>query len=89
MAAGEKIHRGQVRFVVEVELTSAQLWRDVSSRDRAVEVFSMERVWNTEENIGVLVYVLAGVDAIGALLARHFPSQGTNANELPDRPLML
>jgi uncharacterized membrane protein len=58
VAAGEKTHRGQVRFVVEAELTTGQLWADVGSRQRAVDVYSMLRVWDTEENNGVLVYVL-------------------------------
>ena len=58
VAAGEKTHRGQVRFVVEAELTTAQLWAGVTSRQRAVDVFSMLRVWDTAENNGVLLYVL-------------------------------
>lgn len=58
VGASEKVHRGQVRFVVEAELTSAQLWAGLPSRQRALEVFSMLRVWDTEENNGVLVYVL-------------------------------
>lgn len=58
VAAGEKTHRGQVRFVVEAELTTGQLWSGVSSRQRAIDVFSLLRVWDTEENNGVLVYIL-------------------------------
>ncbi len=54
----EKQHRGQVVFVVERELTTEQLWRDQSSRDRAREVFAIHGVWNTEENNGVLIYLL-------------------------------
>jgi len=58
VAAGEKTHRGQVRFVVEAELSTGQLWADISSRQRAIDVFSALRVWDTEENNGVLVYIL-------------------------------
>lgn len=58
IAAQEKRHGGEVFFVVEAELTTGQLWRDLSPRDRAREVFAMQGVWNTEENNGVLVYVL-------------------------------
>jgi len=54
----EKRHRGEIRFVVEAELTSAQLWADLSSRDRARQVFAEQGVWNTEENTGVLIYLL-------------------------------
>ena len=58
VAAGEGAHRGQVRFVVEAELTTTQLWAGVTSRQRAIEVFSSLKVWDTEENNGVMVYVL-------------------------------
>ena len=58
IAEGEQRHRGEVCFVVEAELTTAQLWRGLSSRDRAREVFAAQGVWNTEENNGVLLYVL-------------------------------
>jgi uncharacterized membrane protein len=57
IAAGEKTHRGQVRFIVEAELSTAQLWSGVTARGRAQEVFAGMGVWNTEENNGVLVYV--------------------------------
>jgi len=58
VAAGERTHRAQVRFVVEAELTTPQLWAGLSSRQRALDVFSGMRVWDTDENNGVLVYVL-------------------------------
>ena len=58
IAACEKSHRGQLVFVVEAELTSGQLWRELGSRERARQVFALHGVWNTEENNGVLIYVL-------------------------------
>lgn len=58
IAASEKRHRGELRFVVEAELGTSQLWRDLGSRERAREIFATLGVWNTEENNGVLVYVL-------------------------------
>ncbi len=54
----ETRHRGEVAFVVEPELTTAQLWRDLGSRERARQVFAEQGVWNTEENSGVLLYIL-------------------------------
>jgi uncharacterized membrane protein len=54
----EKGHRGEVRFVVEAELTTGQLWRGLGSRARAVALFAELGVWDTAENTGVLVYVL-------------------------------
>jgi uncharacterized membrane protein len=58
IAVQERRHRGQVLFVVEAELTTAQLWRELGSRERARELFASHGAWNTEENNGVLVYVL-------------------------------
>ena len=58
VAVQEKRHAGEVFFVVEAELSTGQLWRGLSSRDRAREVFAMQGVWNTEDNNGVLIYVL-------------------------------
>ncbi|MCK9380472.1 MAG: TPM domain-containing protein [Sulfuritalea sp.] len=57
VAACEKSHRGELRFVVEGHLPLSALWRDLSPRQRAVELFSTLRVWDTEENSGILIYV--------------------------------
>jgi uncharacterized membrane protein len=56
--ACEARHSGEIRFAVEGALPPEQLWRGISARDRAVEVFSQLRVWDTEHNNGVLIYVL-------------------------------
>jgi uncharacterized membrane protein len=56
--AGEVTHAGQVRFVVEGALEGAPLFRDQSARDRALDVFSHLRIWDTEHNNGVLIYLL-------------------------------
>jgi uncharacterized membrane protein len=58
IALQEQHHRGEVCCVIEAELASGQLWRELSSRERAKEVFAARGVWNTEENNGVLIYVL-------------------------------
>ncbi len=58
IAEGEKRHRGQVRFVAEASLPLSRVLRRVPPRERALEVFGETRVWDTEENCGVLVYVL-------------------------------
>jgi uncharacterized membrane protein len=55
---GEMGHSGQVRFVVEAELSTFALWHDVSARHRAKELFAKLGIWNTEHNNGVLLYVL-------------------------------
>jgi uncharacterized membrane protein len=54
----EKTHGGEIRFAVESSLDLPDLLRGMTARDRAVEVFSRLRVWDTEANNGVLVYLL-------------------------------
>lgn len=58
IAASERRHSGEIRFAVEAALAPAQLLRGETVRERAIEAFSTLRVWDTEENSGVLVYVL-------------------------------
>jgi uncharacterized membrane protein len=53
----EKLHTGELRFAVEAGLPLPALLRDHAPRARAEEVFAQLRVWNTEHNSGVLVYV--------------------------------
>lgn len=133
IGAGERKHVGQVRFVVEAALPLALVLGKHTPRERAIDTFGKLRIWDTEDNCGVLVYVLladrrvevvadrgidrvvansewesicrtmeaafrdgrfadgavAGVDAVSALLARHFPRTGETINELPDRPVVL
>lgn len=55
--AAEQRHAGELRFVVETGLPLSDLWRDISARVRAAEVFSNLRVWDTQHNSGVLIYV--------------------------------
>lgn len=54
----EKEHAGEIRFVVEAKLSLSAIRAGQSPRARAVEHFSQLGVWDTEENNGVLIYVL-------------------------------
>ena len=131
----ERAHAGEIRFAIETSLTPLHILADLTPRSRALDVFARLRVWDTEGNNGVLIYVqladrsveivadrgvarrvgqpewdaicrmmeehfragrfkagsIAGVEAVGALLARHFPAQPTRlpGNQLPDRPTLL
>ncbi|MEO5621842.1 MAG: TPM domain-containing protein [Dokdonella sp.] len=134
IAASEHHHHGEIVFAVEGSLPFADVSRGRTPRERAHDVFARLRVWNTEHNTGVLVYILladhaieivadrgiaakigesewlpicvlmqkhfvesdyergaiAGVEAVGELLAKHFPTNGErNRDELPDRPVLL
>jgi uncharacterized membrane protein len=131
--AGERNHAGQVRFVVEAALPLPLVMSRQTPHERALDVFGRLRIWDTEGNSGVLVYVLladrkveivadrgihrevgqaewqaichtmeiafrngrfadgavTGIDAVSALLSRHFPRTGAAINELPDGPVVL
>ena len=56
--AGEATHSGQVRFVVEGALDGAPLFRSQPARERALDIFSQLRIWDTAHNNGVLIYLL-------------------------------
>src|SRR5918992_2910496 len=58
IAAGEREHRGEVRFAAEAALDVPVLFAGQSARERAIDVFSQLRVWDTAENNGVLIYLL-------------------------------
>ena len=57
IAHSENQHDGELRFVVVGGLDVSRLWRGVSAWQHAVEVFSQLRIWDTEHNSGVLIYV--------------------------------
>lgn len=54
----EATHAGQIRFVVEGALDSRPLFAGQSARERAIDLFSVLRIWDTEHNSGVLIYLL-------------------------------
>ena len=56
--ATEARHAGQIRFAVEASLELAPLLAGQTAQQRAIEVFSRLRVWDTEHNNGVLIYLL-------------------------------
>ncbi len=131
----ERTHTGEIRFAVEAALPWSYLRRNLPARARAAMVFSKLRVWDTEANNGVLIYVLlaersvqivadrgiarhvtqaqwdavcevmrghfradnfsagalAGVQAVGELIAAYFPAAAgrANPNELTNAPTVL
>jgi uncharacterized membrane protein len=137
VARAERTHAGEIRFAIETSLAPLLVINDLSPRARALDVFAHLKVWDTEHNNGVLIYVqladrdveivadrglaarvsqseweavcrlmeehfragrheagaIAGVDAVGTLLARHYPADVPPSapahNQLPDRPTLL
>src|SRR5690606_21224757 len=75
VAESERHHRGEIRVCVEAGLPLSYLWRNASVRERAVALFGKLRVWDTEENTGVLIYLLLAEHRIELVadrgLARH------------------
>jgi uncharacterized membrane protein len=54
----EKRHRGELRVVIEGGLPIQALVSGRAARERALEHFARLRVWDTENNAGVLIYLL-------------------------------
>ncbi len=78
VAASEQRHSGEVRIAVEAGLPLSYLWRhciDKTSiseltRQRATMQFGKLRVWDTEHNNGVLIYLLLAERKIELLADR-------------------
>ncbi|MDR3452504.1 MAG: TPM domain-containing protein [Rhodoferax sp.] len=68
VAASEQHHSGQIRICVEASLPLHTLWRNASmshlTHARAIALFGELRVWDTEANNGVLIYLLLAEHAI-------------------------
>lgn len=64
VTASERRHTGEVRICIEAGLPWSYLRRNASTRERAVTLFGKMRVWDTEHNNGVLIYLLLAEHAI-------------------------
>ena len=71
VAASERRHSGEIRLCIEASLPTSYLWRlnrentlATLTRQRAVMMFGKLRVWDTEHNNGVLIYLLLAENAI-------------------------
>lgn len=58
IAESERQHGGEVRFAAEPALDTSALLAGQTARERAIEVFSLLRLWDTSERNGVLIYLL-------------------------------
>ena len=133
IAASEKRHGGEIVVAVESRLSPRMVLDGIESRDRARRLFALHRVWDTEQNLGVLIYALlsehrvevvadrgvlarvtqaeldavcetvvqgfrdgdperglvTAIDALGALLAPHFPHDPASTDELGGAPIVV
>ena len=62
--ASETAHVGEIRFAVEGALDGLPLFKGQSARERAIELFSHLRVWDTLHNNGLLIYLLLADRAV-------------------------
>jgi uncharacterized membrane protein len=79
ITANERLHAGQIRFVVESVLHPYQLWRGVTPRQRALTLFSELGIWDAEQNNGVLIYLLLADHDVEIVadrgISRHVPAE--------------
>lgn len=88
VAASERHHGGQIRICVEAGLPLSYLWRHARRgtplrqviRERAVTLFGKLRVWDTERNNGVLIYLLLAEHAIELVADRGLHPQVSPAD---------
>jgi uncharacterized membrane protein len=75
----ENRHSGEIRLSVEAGLPLSYLWQGLGARERALTLFGKLRVWDTEFNNGVLIYLLLAEHAIEIVadrgLARHVSAE--------------
>ena len=71
----EAAYTGEIRFVVEGALDGTPLFKSQSARVRAIDIFSQLRIWDTEHNNGLLVYLLLADRAVEIVADRGIHSK--------------
>jgi uncharacterized membrane protein YgcG len=71
----ERQHSGEVRFAVECALPLSWLLRSGTPRARAIELFSKQRLWDTSERNGVLIYLLLADRSVEIIADRGLNAQ--------------
>lgn len=79
VGASERRHSGEIRICVEAGLPWSYLRRNASARERAVTLFGKLRVWDTEHNNGVLIYLLLAEHAIEIVADRGIDARVDDA----------
>lgn len=79
----ERMHPGELRFVVEHALELGDILGGLTPRERALEIFGLVRVWDTEHNSGILIYLLHAEHAVEIVadrgIARRVPQSEWDA----------
>ena len=77
IAAAEARHTGEIRFAVESAMHPRAVLAGMPVRARAEEVFAQLRVWDTQANNGVLLYLLLAEHRIEIVADRGFRGRVT------------
>jgi uncharacterized membrane protein len=72
-------HGGEIRFVIETAFDVPEVWRGLSPRQRALQLFGQFGVWDTAHNNGVLIYVLMADHDVEIVADRGIAAQVTQA----------
>jgi TLP18.3/Psb32/MOLO-1 phosphatase superfamily protein len=72
IGVAEGAHSGEIRFAVEADLHLEALLLGHTPRERAIEVFSLLRVWDTAANNGLLIYLLFADRSVEIVADRGF-----------------
>ncbi len=80
---GERRHGAELRVAIEASLPLGRVLGGVGPHERALEVFGSLRVWDTEANNGVLIYLLLADRTVEIVAdraaARAIPQQAWQA----------
>lgn len=57
IAIGEKRHQAEIRLIVEPAMPLYDVLYGISARERTHQLFSLYRIWDTETNAGILIYI--------------------------------
>jgi uncharacterized membrane protein len=70
VSLSEQKHNGQIRFVIESNLSTADVSHNITARQRAQYWFAHLGVWDTTQRNGILVYVLFADRAVEIIADR-------------------
>ncbi|EPE82472.1 PF04536 domain protein [Leptospira noguchii str. 1993005606] len=53
VSKSEILHKGEIKVILESSLPIFKIIKGLTTKQRAEELFSQERVWDTKENTGI------------------------------------
>ena len=71
----EQGHQGEIRLVIEHQLPLSLILKKSTARQRALQWFSDLHMWDTENNTGILLYLLLNEKKIEIIADRGIAAQ--------------